>query len=316
MNDRVLVTGGAGFIGSHLVRRLLERGASVAVFDNFSTGRPENLAGVAGDVDVIEADVRDLDAVRRAVAGCRYVLHQAALGSVPRSVADPLESFAVNATGTLNLLLAARDAGVERVTFASSSSVYGDAAEMPKRETARPMPLSPYALSKLSAEQACEIFTRLYGLETVALRYFNVFGPRQDPESQYAAVIPSFVTSMLGGTRPLIHGDGLQSRDFTFVENVVDANMLALVGTPGVYNASCGGRTSLLDLVTEINRILGTSLEPEFTAERPGDVKHSQAAIDLARERLGYEPAIGFAEGLERTVAWYAAEGNGRSAVA
>jgi UDP-glucose 4-epimerase len=286
MNDRVLVTGGAGFIGSHLVRRLLERGARVAVFDNFSTGKAENLAGIASDIEVIEADVRDLEAVRRAVAGCRYVLHQAALGSVPRSVADPLESFAVNATGTLNMLVAARDAGVERVNFASSSSVYGDAAEMPKRETATPRPLSPYALSKLSAEQACEIFTRLYGLETVALRYFNVFGPRQDPESQYAAVIPCFVTSMLGGSRPVIHGDGLQSRDFTFVENVVNANMLALTGTPGVYNASCGGRTSLLELVAQINRILGTSLEAEFTAERPGDVKHSQAAIDLARERL------------------------------
>ena len=314
MTDRVLVTGGAGFIGSHLVRRFLGQGADVRVFDNFSTGKRENLADVAADVEIVEADLRDLDAVRRAVAGCRYVLHQGALGSVPRSVADPLESFDVNATGTLNVLVAARDAGAERVTFASSSSVYGDEVEMPKRETATPKPLSPYALSKLAAEQACGIFTRLYGLETVALRYFNVFGPRQDPESQYAAVIPRFVTAMLAGQRPVIYGDGTQSRDFTYVENVVQANVLALTGPAGVYNASCGGRTSLLQLVAEINRLLGVAIDPDFESERPGDVKHSQASIDLARERLGYEPVVAFVEGLERTVEWYAAAGRERSA--
>jgi UDP-glucose 4-epimerase len=312
MKERVLVTGGAGFIGSHLVRRLLADGWAVRVFDNFETGRREHIAGL--DAEIVEADVRDRYALGAAVEGCRYVLHQAALGSVPRSVANPLESFDVNARGTLNVLEAARDAAVSRVVFASSSSVYGDEAEMPKREEAKPKPLSPYALSKLSAEQACGIFTRLYGLETVALRYFNVFGPRQDPQSQYAAVVPRFVTAMLDGERPVVYGDGLQSRDFTYVENVVDANMLAMTAPAesavgpagGVYNVSCGGRTSLLDLVRELNRALGTELAPAFAPERAGDVKHSQAAIDLARERLGYTPSVGFAEGLERAVAWYA----------
>ncbi len=314
MTDRVLVTGGAGFIGSHLVRRLLADGLAVRVFDNFTTGSRANLADVADDVDVREADVRDLDSVRDAVADCQYVLHQGALGSVPRSVERPLEAFEVNANGTLNVLVAARDAGVRRVLFASSSSVYGDAVEMPKRETANPKPLSPYALSKLSAEQACGIFTRLYGLETVALRYFNVFGARQDPNSEYAAVIPRFVTAMLASKQPVIYGDGTQSRDFTYVDNVVDANLRGMfepaesaVGpSGGVYNASCGGRTSLLDLVAEVNRILGTDLEPRFEPARAGDVKHSQAAIDLARERLRFDPSIDFAEGLARTVAWYA----------
>jgi UDP-glucose 4-epimerase len=314
MGDRVLVTGGAGFIGSHLVRRLLDEGYGVRVFDNFATGSRANLAEVAESVEIVEADLRDLDAVRRAADGCRFALHQGALGSVPRSVEDPLESMAVNMTGTLNVLVAARDAGVSRVVFASSSSVYGDDVEMPKRETAKPKPLSPYALSKLSAEQACGIFTRLYGLETVALRYFNVFGPRQDPNSQYAAVIPRFVTAMLAGERPVVYGDGLQSRDFTYVANVVDANLLAMTrpadeavgASGGVYNASCGGRTSLLDLASEINRILGTSIEPIHEPERPGDVKHSQAAVELAAECLGYTPRVDFAEGLERTVRWYA----------
>jgi nucleoside-diphosphate-sugar epimerase len=324
MAERVLVTGGAGFIGSHLVRRLLNDGAEVRVFDNFETGKRENLDEVARDIEIVEADLRDLDAVRRAVDGCRYVLHQGALGSVPRSVANPLESLAVNATGTLNVLEAARDADVGRVMFASSSSVYGDDVEMPKRETAKPKPLSPYALSKLSAEQACGIFTRLYGLETVALRYFNVFGPRQDPQSQYAAVIPRFVTAMIAGEAPTVYGDGTQSRDFTYIGNVVEANMLAMrapaeraVGTDGgVYNASCGGRASLLDLVDEINRVLGTSLAPRFEPGRAGDVKHSQAAIDLAAERLGYAPQVGFVEGLERTVEWYVARSRESAATA
>jgi nucleoside-diphosphate-sugar epimerase len=314
MSDRYLVTGGAGFIGSHLVRRLLADGASVRVLDNFATGRRENLADVASDVELVEADVRDLEAVRNAVAGCRFVLHQAAIGSVPRSVANPLETYEANATGTINVLVAARDAGVERMTFASSSSVYGDAVEMPKRESAKPQPLSPYALSKLSAEQACGIFTRLYGFGTVALRYFNVFGPRQDPQSQYAAVIPRFVTAMLKGERPVIYGDGEQSRDFTYVDNVVDANLIACTGPlemavgpdGGVYNASCGGRTSLLELVDQINAILGTSITAVHEAARAGDVKHSQAAIELAEKHLGYRPRVDFAEGLRRTVAWYA----------
>jgi nucleoside-diphosphate-sugar epimerase len=314
MSDRVLVTGGAGFIGSHIVRRLLADDYDVRVFDNFSSGRRENLADVAGDVEVVEADLRDADAVKRAAEGCRFVFHEGAMGSVPRSVENPLEAFEVNATGTLNALVAARDAGVERLVYASSSSVYGDSPELPKREDARPDPLSPYALSKLSAEQACVIFARLYGMPTVSLRYFNVFGPRQDPQSQYAAVIPRFVTALLAGKRPVIYGTGEQTRDFTYVENVVEANMKALTAPAeravaaggGVYNASVGGRTSLLELVAEVNKILGTSLDPIFEEGRRGDVLHSQAAIDLATEYLDYRPTVDFAEGLARTVAWYA----------
>lgn len=323
MSDRVVVTGGAGFIGSHLVRKLLATGAEVRVFDNFETGTRENLSDVEDDVEIVQADLRDRDAVQRVVEDCRYVFHLGALGSVPRSVASPLEAFDVNATGTLNVLVAARDSSVQRVVFASSSSVYGDDVSMPKREEAKPKPLSPYALSKLTAEQACGVFRRLYGLETVALRYFNVFGPRQDPASQYAAVIPRFVTAMLAGRRPTIFGDGNQSRDFTFVQNVVEANMLAMLAPArsavgpygGVYNVSCGGRTTLLQLVTEINRQLGTSIEPRFERERAGDVKHSQAAIDRAYEHLGFVPTVGFAEGLHQTIAWYA-DNSGRKSVA
>jgi UDP-glucose 4-epimerase len=313
MADRVLVTGGAGFIGSHLVGRLLDEGFEVRVLDNMSSGRRENLAHVADAVEIHEADLRSPDAVREAVRGCRYVFHEAALGSVPRSVADPAETMDVNVSGTINLLVACRDEHIERLVYASSSSVYGESAELPKRESARPSPLSPYALSKLSAEMACGIFGRLYGFTAVSLRYFNVFGPRQDPYSQYAAVIPRFITALLAGRRPVIYGDGLQTRDFTFVDNVVDANLLALRAPAeravdaggGVYNASCGERISLLDLAGALRDRLHVDLEPAHEEARAGDVRHSQASIDLARECLGYAPRVGFAEGIDRTVAWY-----------
>jgi UDP-N-acetylglucosamine/UDP-N-acetyl-alpha-D-glucosaminouronate 4-epimerase len=314
--DLKLVTGGAGFIGSHLVRRLLAEGADVRVLDDFSTGSRANLEDVARDIEILEGDVRDLAVVARAVAGCSVVFHEAALGSVPRSVADPLLSHEVNATGTLNVLVAARDAGVARVVYASSSSVYGDAVELPKRESATPKPLSPYALSKLTAEQACGIFTRLYGLETVALRYFNVFGPRQDPASQYAAVIPRFATVMLAGERPVIFGDGFQSRDFTYVDDVIEANMLAATASAecaigeggGVYNVACGGQVTLLELVAELNRSLATALEPVLAPERAGDIKHSRAAIERAGEFLGFEPRTCFRDGIDRTVQWFRRE--------
>jgi nucleoside-diphosphate-sugar epimerase len=313
MGDRVLVTGGAGFIGSHIVGRLLSEGFEVRVLDNFSSGSRENLASVASEVDVHDADLRNVAAVRSAVFGCRYVFHEAALGSVPRSVDDPGETIDVNIAGTTNLLVACRDEGIDRLVYASSSSVYGESAELRKRESARPDPLSPYALSKLTAEQACGIFGRLYGFTAVSLRYFNVFGPRQDPSSQYAAVIPRFVTSLLDGRRPVIYGDGHQTRDFTFVENVVDANLLALRAPKeravdeggGVFNASCGERISLVELAATLRERLGVDLEPVHAEARPGDILHSQASIDLAREFLGYEPRVGFAEGIDRTVSWY-----------
>jgi UDP-glucose 4-epimerase len=320
MPDRVLVTGGAGFIGSHIARRLLSDGHDVRIFDNFATGKRSNIADVESRCEVVEGDVRDAGAVARAVSGCRFVFHEAALGSVPRSVSDPLEAHDVNSTGTLTVLVAARDAGVERLVFASSSSVYGDAAELPKRESARPQPLSPYALSKLYGEQACVIFSSLYRIEAVALRYFNVFGPFQDPDSQYAAVIPRFATALLAGERPVIYGDGEQSRDFTYVDNVVEANMCALRAPAdrairdggGIFNASVGGRASLLDLVAAMNAALGTDIRPVHEEARPGDVKHSQAATDKAREFLGYAPTVTFDDGLRRTLDWYRGAAGGR----
>jgi len=307
----VLVTGGAGFIGSHIAERLLREGARVRIMDNYSTGRRENLIGIAGEngsaLQVVEADLRDAAAVRSAVEGVTHVVHQAALASVQRSVLDPGPTHDVNATGTLELLLAARDAGVKRYVFAGSSSVYGDQPELPKRESMAPGPLSPYALSKSVGESYARLFFSLYGLETVTLRYFNVFGPRQNPDSQYAAVIPLFVRAALSGEAPTIYGDGRQTRDFTYIDNVVEANLLAL-SRPGVggsvFNIACGDRISLLDLLGEIGRITGRALTPNFEAPRAGDVRDSQAAIDEARERLGYAPRVTLADGLERTVAW------------
>ncbi len=305
----ILVTGGAGFIGSNIVEELVRRGEKVRVLDNLSSGKRENLAPFMDRIELAEVDLRSYHMVREAVAGIDVVLHQAALPSVPRSVRDPLTSDDVNVHGTLSLLHAARSAGVKRLVYASSSSVYGNTPELPKHEGMAPNPRSPYAVSKLAAEQYCRVFADLYGLETVALRYFNVFGPRQDPTSQYSAVIPKFITAMVKGKRPVIYGDGLQSRDFTYVLNVVEANLLAAtVDLPerGVFmNCACHGQTSLNDLVRELNRILGTSIQPEYAPEREGDVKHSFAAIDRMVSVLGYRPGITFGEGLDRTCAYY-----------
>jgi nucleoside-diphosphate-sugar epimerase len=304
-----LVTGGAGFIGSHIVEALVEDGARVRVLDNLSTGRRENIASSLDAIEFVEGDLRDLDTVRQAVEDVDYVLHQAAIASVIRSVRDPIPTETANVVGTLNLLLGARDAGVRRVVYASSSSVYGDTPTLPKVESMPLSPKSPYAVSKLAMEYHCRVFTDLHGLETVGLRYFNVFGPRQDPTSEYAAVIPKFITAMLRGDRPIIYGDGTQSRDFTYVSNVVAANLLAAT-TPDmagrVFNAAVGARYTLLELVENLNAILGTKIAPIFEAERPGDVKHSQASISLIKE-YGYETPVDFRAGLEKTIDWYTA---------
>ena len=307
-----LVTGGAGFIGSNIVYELVARSEDVRVLDNFSTGRRENLAEVMNDIKLIEGDLCDLDACRRAVQGMDYVLHQGAIPSVQRSVEEPFTSNDANVNGTLNLLIAARDASVRRVVYASSSSVYGDSPTRPKREGMAPQPKSPYAVSKLAAEHYCKVFTEVYGLETVSLRYFNVFGPRQDPTSQYSAVIPLFVKAMLAGEPPVVYGDGLQSRDFTYVSNNVEASLLAAT-SPGiagqVFNIACGKRYTLLHLIAMLNAILDTHIEPVFTPPRPGDVKHSLADIRLAQERMGYTVDVDFEAGLEKTVAWYREHG-------
>jgi len=304
-----LVTGGAGFIGSHIVEALVEDGARVRVLDNLSTGRRENIAPFLDAIEFVEGDLRDVDTVRQAVEGVDYVLHQGAIASVIRSVRDPVPTETANVVGTLNLLLAARDASVRRVVYASSSSVYGDTPTLPKVETMPLSPKSPYAVSKLAMEYHCRVFTDLHGLETVGLRYFNVFGPRQDPASEYAAVIPKFITAMLRGDRPTIYGDGTQSRDFTYVSNVVAANLLAAT-TPDmagrVFNAAVGTRYTLLELVDNLNAILGTKIAPVFEMERPGDVKHSQANVSLIKE-YGYESLVDFRRGLEKTIDWYIA---------
>ncbi|MBI5058518.1 SDR family oxidoreductase [candidate division KSB1 bacterium] len=303
-----LVTGGAGFIGSNIVEELLARGQRVAVFDNFSTGKRENLAPLLSDIELVEADLRDFDAVKRACQGRDFVLHQAALGSVPRSVADPETSHEVNITGTLNVLMAARDAGVKRVVAASSSSVYGDTPTLPKVESMTVLPMSPYAVTKLASEKYCAAFFKVYGLETVALRYFNIFGPRQDPNGQYAAVIPRFITALMNGQQPTIYGDGSQSRDFTFVSLAVTANLLACEA-PHVagefYNVACGGQYSLLDVLREINRQLGTAIEPRHEPARRGDVMHSRADISKIQAAMNYHPAVSLQSGMERTVAHF-----------
>jgi nucleoside-diphosphate-sugar epimerase len=303
---RVLVTGGAGFIGSHLAEHLLTQGYAVRVLDNFSTGHRENLHAFASEIDVIEGDVQSYERVTRAVAGCEVVLHQAALPSVPRSVQDPLTSHATNVGGTLNVLLAARDHDVRRVVCASSSSVYGANPDLPKREDGVALPISPYATAKLAGEGYARSMYMAFGLDTVALRYFNVFGPRQDPLSQYAAVIPNFITAMLAGRSPVIFGDGEQSRDFTFVTNVVLGNMLAM-DAPGVagrvYNIACGQRVTVNALVSEIRGLLGSDVEPVYGPDRKADVKHSLADLSRARDELGFEPSVGLGEGLQRTIA-------------
>ena len=303
-----LVTGGAGFIGSHIATALVERGDSVRVLDNFSTGFRRNLEHLRDRVEIIDADVVDIKAVQTACEGVEAVFHQAALASVPRSVATPLETNAACVTGTVALLDAARRAGVRRVVYAASSSAYGDQPFVSKRETDLPAPLSPYAAAKLAGEYYCQAFHATYGLETVAIRYFNVFGPRQDPKSEYSAVIPIFVTRMLAEKRPPVFGDGYQSRDFTYIDNVVAGNLAAAVSTSAVghtINVACGRQFTLLDLIASINRVLGTRIEPEFAAERPGDVRESLADITLARTLLNYEPTIDFDEGLRRSIEYY-----------
>ena len=303
-----LVTGGAGFIGSHIVKELLRRGERVRVLDNFSTGRRENTAPFLAQIELLEGDLRDAEICRRAVKEVDYVLHQGAIPSVQRSVDDPFTSNDVNVNGTLNLLIAARDAGVKRLVYASSSSVYGDSPTLPKHEGMIPQPKSPYAVSKLSAEYYCQVFTEVYGLETVSLRYFNVFGSRQDPASQYSAVIPIFITAILQGKPVTVHGDGLQSRDFTHVSNNVRANLLAATapGAAGrVFNIACGKRYTLLELIDVLADIMDTRVEIVHTASRPGDVKHSLADISQARGALGYKEGLDFKGGLQRTVAWY-----------
>jgi UDP-glucose 4-epimerase len=302
----ILITGGAGFIGSHIARTLVSAGERVRVFDNFSSGRPANLEDIAGEVEMIDGDLRDADSVARAVAGSDVVYHQGAVPSVPRSVADPRTSLDAGITGTLNVLLAARDSDARRVVFASSSSVYGDTPEMPKHEEMKPRPLSPYAISKLSAEQLCGVFTRLYGLETVALRYFNVFGPNQDPASEYAAVIPKFIAAVQAGERPTVYGDGEQTRDFTYIDNVVDANLRAArvpEASGEVFNIASNRAISVNRMLELVGEYLGKPAVATYVDPRPGDIKHSLADIDAARRVLGYEPRISFEAGLARTVA-------------
>lgn len=303
---RALVTGGAGFIGANLVRALLERGDHVRVLDNFSTGNRANLAGVDGAVEVIEGDLRSYERVHTAVRSSELVYHLGALGSVPRSVQDPLTSTAVNVEGTLNVLLAARDEGVRRVVFASSSSVYGDGGVFPRVETAAPNPISPYAVAKLAAERYCVSFHRVYGLETVALRYFNVFGPYQDPRSQYAAVVPRFIQAVAEGRPVTVYGDGSQSRDFTYVANVVEANLAAAeaptaAGT--VLNVATGGSETVDHLADTVGRLLRLPIEKRYEPARPGDVEQSWADISAAATILDYMPTVEFEEGLRRTIA-------------
>ena len=305
-----LITGIAGFIGSTLARAVLARGGEVVGFDNFSTGKHENLSGVLDRIQFHEADLLDLDALHQACRGVDYVFHEAAIPSVPRSVKDPLGSNQANVNGTLNLLVAARDARVKRVVYAASSSAYGDTPTLPKREDMPPNPISPYATAKLASEYYMTSFYRCYGLETVCLRYFNVFGPRQDPSSPYSGVLAKFITQMLDGEPPTIFGDGKQSRDFTYVDNVVEANLLACAAQKSeaagrVINVATGRRTDLYQTFQILKKLTGYSGEVKYGPERSGDVKHSLADISLAERHLGYKPKVDFEEGLARTVAWY-----------
>ena len=306
-----MVTGAAGFIGSHIAERLLRDGQRVRALDNLLTGKREHLdhlESLGGDLSVTIGSITELDTVQRLFRGADYVLHQAALPSVPRSVADPLETHRHCVTGTLNVLVAARDNAVKRVVYAASSAAYGDQPGASKVETMRPAPLSPYGVAKLAGEYYAAAFNRTYGLETVSLRYANVFGPRQNPDSAYAAAIPKFIKLMLRGERPTIHGDGTQTRDFTFIDNVVHGNLLAC-SAPEVIgetiNLAAGGRVTINDLVAKLNNILGSDLAPIHGAERAGDIKHSRVNVQKARALLAYEPIVSFAEGLRRTVDWY-----------
>jgi UDP-glucose 4-epimerase len=307
---RYLITGGAGFIGSSLARALLARGDQVRILDNFSSGKRENIADFADKVELIAGDILDEAALTRALGAVEVVFHEAAIPSVPKSMAEPVENHEANATGTLKVLDRAKKAGVRRVVYAASSAAYGDEPTQPKVETMPPMPISPYGASKLAGEQYCHVYAKAYGLETVALRYFNVFGPRQDPASEYAAVIPKFITMALGGQTPRIFGDGSQSRDFCFIDNIIEANFKAAsvdaaLVSGGVFNVACGVATDLNQVVAQIGDVLGKKLDARHEAERAGDIKHSLADISAARGRLGYTAAVSFAEGLRRTVEWY-----------
>ncbi len=307
---KYLVTGGAGFIGSNIVSELLAQGYEVRVLDNFATGKRENILPLMKNekMTMIEGDLRSFHTVRAAVKGVDYILHQGALPSVPRSINDPITSNDVNILGTLNILEAAKEFGVKRVVCASSSSIYGNSETLPKIEVMPVNPLSPYALTKYAQERYCQIFTEIYGLETVSLRYFNVFGPNQDPTSQYSAVIPKFIRLIMAGKEPVIYGDGTQSRDFTFVENNVWANIQACVAPEAagkVINVACGERYTLIELVEKINEILGTNVEPQFAPDRAGDVKHSLAGIEKAKKLLDYEVRVDFEEGLRRTIQYF-----------
>lgn len=308
MTDRYLITGGAGFIGSHLVENLVKLGKNVRVLDNFLTGKRENIAEFLGDIELKEGDIRDIETCRQALDGVDFVLHQAALPSVPRSIEDPLLANEINVGGTLNLLLASKEKKVQKFVFASSSSVYGDNEILPKKEGAEGVPLSPYAVTKLVGEKYCQVFSKVFGLSTVSLRYFNIFGPRQDPSSEYAAVIPLFITKTIRGERSVIFGDGEQSRDFTYVSNIVEANKLAIESpdTAGeIINVACGDRTTVNRLFETIRKILKKDLAPIHEEPRPGDIRHSFADIAKAREMLKYEPKIPLTEGLQETIRWY-----------
>jgi UDP-glucose 4-epimerase len=305
-----LITGIGGFIGSSLARELLRRGEQVRGVDNFSTGKPENLTPILGQIDFREADILDLDAMKAACTGIDYVLHQAAIPSVPKSVLDPIGSNRANVDGTVNVLVAARDAKVKRVIYAASSSAYGDTPTLPKREDMTPDPISPYAVAKLAGERYMISFYRCYGLETVSLRYFNIFGPRQDPSSQYSGVLAKFIAQMLDGKQPTIFGDGEQSRDFTYIDNCVNANLLACKAPAEqaagkVFNVATGRQITLNQAFTVLQNITSFSGSPIYGPERGGDIKHSLADISLAQKHLGYAPVVDFEDGLKQTVEWY-----------
>src|SRR5579862_5366319 len=312
-----LVTGAAGFIGSSLVRALVQRGEQVRGIDNFETGRRENLQDTQSHIDFREIDILDVEALRSACAGVDYVLHQAAIPSVPKSVADPARSNRTNIEGTLNVLIAARDAGVKRVVYAASSSAYGDTPTLPKREDMAPLPLSPYAISKLAGELYMKVFHGVYGLPTVSLRYFNIFGPYQDPTSPYSAVLAKFITQMLRGESPTIYGDGEQSRDFNYIDNAVEANLLAATAPAAdvagqVFNIATGSRYDLNETVKLLAPLTGYNGHVTYAPERAGDIKHSLADIELARQKLRYDPKVDFKEGLRRTVEWYRTSPSGK----